>query len=484
MNGPTTERGARGAGPSEETRRERAEARPRPQTTNPLRRLAGDLTAELRASSYPPGEVSFDLRRSMRMNRDPLSVLMPLYERHGPVFTIRVLHALEVFMIGPEANHLMTVSARDSFSWRDGSMRELIPLVGDGLLTTDGGYHDRMREILMPAFHGPRVLEAMEVVAAETERSLPALQGEKGLDAYVWARRLAIRIAMRALLGLDPDDNGAGRAAAHHFERALRYYGVDYHLRLLRGPGSPWRRTLESKRALDEIVLGEIARRRGGHPEGHDVLALLAAAESPDGDRLSDEEVRDQALTLLFAGHDTLTSTLALLLWELARNPIECERIEIEISGRQNGGGEPLPALRRCIEETMRLYPPAWIGPRRALEPVELAGVRVPAGASVNYSSLVTHRLPEIFERPDVFEPDRFLPERRAEIPPGGYIPFGAGPRICIGKRFALAEIEVVTTTVLRRLRPTLIDSAPLPLRPMPTLSPAAPVPVRFLPRR
>lgn len=450
--------------------------RPEAQPTNPILRLAGELVAERRRGEMPDGALRFDLRRSRQLARDPLSVLMPLYDEYGPVFSIRVLHAIEIFMIGPAANHLITVSDRDNFLWREGGMGELIPLLGDGLLTTDGDYHDRAREILMPAFHGERIAAAFGAIEAEAGRAISGWRDGEVIDIFEWSRATSIRIAMRALIGLDPDDRGAGAKAARHFERALRYYGTDFHVRMLRGPGSPWSRTQSSRRALDEIIRWKIAGRRD-EEEPEDVLGLLATAKSPTGARLTDREISDQAITLLYASHDTITSALSMLFYELARNPRELDAVVEEIAARDSestkGPTEPLPRLLRCLEETLRLYPPAWVGPRRNIREFEFEGVSVPAGSSVQYSSLLTQRLPAVFPDPDRFSSNRFLPEARAELPPGAYIPFGAGPRVCIGKRFALAEAQTVVATLLRRFRPQLIDSRPLILHPMPTLGPA-----------
>lgn len=423
----------------------------------------------------PDGAVRFDLRRSRQLARDPLSVLMPLYDEYGPVFSIRVLHALEVFMIGPAANHLITVSDRDNFLWREGSMGELIPLLGDGLLTTDGEYHDRAREILMPAFHGERINAAFGAIESEASRAISGWRDGEVVDIYEWSRATSIRIAMRVLIGLDPDDRGAGAKAARHFERALRYYGTDFHVRMLRGPGSPWSRTQASRRALEEIIRWKIAERRTGeHPD--DVLGLLSSAESPDGLRLTEQEVSDQAITLLYASHDTITSALSMLFYELARHPRELDAVGDEIAASDSepaaAPGQPLPRLLRCLDETLRLYPPAWVGPRRNIREFAFEGVTVPAWSSVNYSSLLTHRLPEVFPDPARFSSDRFLPDARSALPPGAYVPFGAGPRICLGKRFALAEAQTVAATVLRRFRPQLIDSQEPTLHPMPTLGP------------
>ena len=197
-----------------------------------------------------------------------------------------------------------------------------------------------------------------------------------------------MRIAMRALLGLDPDDGHKGELAAEHFERALSYYGTEYPLRFLRGPRTPWRKLHASRAVLDEIVYAEIARRRGETGSGRgDVLSMLLEATDEDGARLSDREVRDQAMTLMFAGHDTSTSTISFMLYELARHPHALEALAAEqdrvLAGRRRprpSSTAALPELDMALDETLRLYPAAWIGPRRASRSSSSRGATFPRG--------------------------------------------------------------------------------------------------------
>ncbi len=191
-----------------------------------------------------------------------------------------------------------------------------------------------------------------------------------------------MRIAMRALLGLDPDEAGKGAAAAAHFERALGYYGIDFQWRLARGPGSPWRKMTSSRRVLDEIVFGEISRRRAKpDSDRQDILSLLVGARGEGGEAFSDREIRDQVMTLMFAGHDTSTSTLTFMLHELSRHPEALARLHEE-QDRVLGGATPtvdqlereMPYLDMVLDEVLRLYPPAWIGPRRAVREFEFGG--------------------------------------------------------------------------------------------------------------
>jgi len=456
-------------------------AKPPQMSDNPLRRIADDMRAEWRGrGKYPPGPGNFSIARTHRIAHDPLPILLSNYERHGPIFSVRLLHTKVVFMLGPEANHFVTVTQPENFHWREGSFGDLIPLLGDGLLTIDEGYHDRARAIMLPAFHREQLTAMIGAMAAEAEAAIADLRPGAVVDIYDWMRNLAMRIAMRALLGLDPDEAGKGAAAAEHFERALGFYGIDYPLRLLRGPGSPWRKMNASRAVLDEIVFGEIGRRRADPDPGRkDILSLLIEARGEAGEAFTDREVRDQVMTLMFAGHDTSTSTLTFMMHELARHPDVLARL-CEEQDEVLGDSVPtvdqlerdLPYLDMVLDEVLRLYPPAWIGPRRAVREFEFGGYTVPKGAYVNYCSWASHRIPEVFPDPEAFIPERFERERKAALPRGAYVPFGGGQRICIGKRFGQTEVKLVATMLLQRLRLDAMPGRTMTIRQMPTLSP------------
>jgi cytochrome P450 len=243
--------------------------------------------------------------------------------------------------------------------------------------------------------------------------------------------------------------------------------------------------------SLDEMgyfPLAEIAERRHRpDPDAHDVLSLLLEARDEDSTGLSDEEIRDQVMTLMFAGHDTSTSTLSFLVHELARNPRALREVQAEqdrvLGDRVPSAAElvrELPYLEMALDETLRLYPPAWIGPRRAVRDFEFAGCSVPAGAHVNYCSWASHRIPEVFPDPETFLPERFERERKAALPRGAYVPFGGGQRICIGKRFGQTEVKMVATLLLQRLRLEHLPGHAVSVRQMPTLSPDGGLPMRI----
>ncbi len=442
-----------------------------------------------RRASFPPGENGFSLSNTWRFRHDVLNVLLECYQRHGPIFGFRIMFGYYVVMIGPEANHFMLVSGRENFAWRNGRMGDLLTLIGDGLLTTDGAYHDASREILMPAFHRDRVVSAAGVMQEESTAACERLAVDARTDLYAWTRDLAMRIAMRALFGFDPD-SGRASEIAERFESGLSFHAREFPMQLLFGPGTPLAKLQRDRAALESLVGAEITRRRGRGEDGEDMLGSLIASTDDEGRTLTDGQVLDHVLTLLFAGHDTTTSTVSFLIYELAGSPEWSDRLAGELSsvcGDRDPNAEELfgklPLLTRAVDETLRLYPPAWMGPRQSVRDFEFKGVTAPAGLPCFYSSWVSHRLPEVFENPDRFDPDRFEPERRARWPRGAYVPFGMGPRVCIGKRFGYTEVHAIAAALIRRFRFELPARHELKILQAPTLSPQGGLPIRLTPR-
>jgi cytochrome P450 len=452
-----------------------------------------DLRDERRAGvPFPPGETSFSLLRTRHFAEEPLPLLLDAYERFGPIFTLRLFHSNVVFMLGPAANHYITVSHASNFQWRESHFRDLIGLMGDGLLTIDGDFHRRSRLIMLPAFHREHVAASAEAVIQETESALDQLSAGTRIDLYAWTRHLALRVAMRALFGLDPDGPRARAIdAAGLFEEALSFYSSEYFLRVMRGRLSPWGKMQRAARKLDTLVYSEISERRASGARGSDILSLLLDACDEDGNRLSDLQIRDEVMTLMFAGHDTTTSTVSFMVYELARQPEIVARLVAE-QDRQLTDGRPsasqlmsgeLTELELVLDETLRKYPPAWVGPRRAIESFKFEGATVPARAFVNYCSWASHHLPEVFDDPESFRPERFAPDARAALPKGAYVPFGGGSRTCIGMRFGQLEVRAIATLLLSRFSVSLPADFQLSIRQMPTISPKNGLPVLLSPR-
>ncbi len=461
--------------------------------SSPLSVLLSDLREERAATvPFPPGETRFSVARTRRFAKEPLPMLLEAHERFGPIFTLRLFHSNVVFMLGPAANHYITVSHASNFLWREGHFRDLIGLMGDGLLTIDGEFHRRSRLIMLPAFHREHIVASVEVIVEETTRALEQFAPGAVVDLYRWTRRLALRVAMRALFGLDPDGRAARSIdAAGLFEQALSFYASEYVLRVFRGRLSPWARLQAAARKLDTLIYSEIAERRASGRRGQDILSLLLDAEDEDGNTLSEVQIRDEVMTLLFAGHDTTTSTVSFMFYELARHPDVVARLlseqDSELAGSQPRAEQlisgQLPELELVLDETLRMYPPAWVGPRRAVEAFEFEGHTVPARAFVNYCSWASHQLPDVFPEPEEFRPERFTPEARAELPKGAYVPFGGGSRTCVGMRFGQLEVRTIATLILSRFTFSLPEDFELEIRQMPTISPKRGLPVLVHPR-
>ncbi len=321
----------------------------------------------------------------------------------------------------------------------------------------------------------------------ETARALQSIKPGATVDLYKWTRKLALRIAMKALFGLDPDGAEAQRVdAAALFEQALGFYATDFRLRLLRGPGTPWQRQQRATKLLNGLIYSEINRRRRTGERGMDVLSLLLDASDDEGHTLSDVQIRDEVMTLLFAGHDTTTSTVSFMFYELAHHPEVAQRMRLEQQQKLSGGlptaeqlmrGE-LPELEMVLEETLRKYPPAWIGPRRSVRAFEFQGKTVPGDAFVDYCSWASHHLPDVFPQPFAFRPERFSAAAKAQLPKGAYVPFGGGSRTCIGMRFGQLEVRTIATMLLSHCALELPASFQLKVRQMPTISPKEGLPM------
>ncbi|MGN6168115.1 MAG: cytochrome P450 [Solirubrobacteraceae bacterium] len=428
-----------------------------------MARVTDDVRRERRIrqrAKLPPGSTAPSWSHTRRIISDPLGLLLEHERRFGPVFTLRLLHEPVVWAIGAEVNHQILVSDFDAFQWREGRFADLWPLLGDGLLNIDGPYHRDFRRLMLPAFHRDYIAAMAETMIEEALAAAEALRVGQRVEVYGWVRALALRIALRGLLGMEAR-GGRDQALAAAFEASLAIHGEPVLLQMLPLPRTPLARAIAARRTLDSVVRAEIdERRRRGRP-GPGALGLLLRATDDGGAPLRTRVVRDQAVTLLFAGHDTTTTAFTFLVHELERNPHARAAVEDELDrvlrGRDPTAAEldglALPVLERSLKETLRRYPPAWVGPRRPTREVTLQGVPVPSEIGLHYSSWVTHHLPHLYPDPFQFDPDRFRPEREANLPRGAYVPFGGGSRICLGKRFGEYELRTLSAVLFTRFR-------------------------------
>jgi cytochrome P450 len=440
----------------------------------------------------PPGPGHFPWIHpivGLRMRRDMLGELMRQVEAFGPVFTLRMPGMHVVFLVSPEANQRILVTHARDFLWEQGLLGELIPFIGRGLLTTDDEEHDRARRLLMPSFTMARVRGYTDDIVRIVDEAASRLPSGRPLELHAWARALTLRVATDVILGMHGSE-ALARELAHHFEQGLGLWGGSYVASLvLRGPGTPFRRMLGHVAQIDRVLFAEIERRRRSGARDDSVLDTLVHA-TDGADRLSTQEIRDQALTLLFAGHDTTAATVSWLFALVGRYPEVQRRLQQELDAQL--GARPatvedlvrgLPYLDQVLKETLRLYPPAWFGPRRTRAEFELHGHTIPAGTQVAYCSWITHRLPELWAHPEAFDPERFSEARAQMIVPGAYVPFGRGARLCIGRRFGELEVKAIALALLRRYDVQLEPAQSFAARTIPTISPRHGVRLRLLAR-
>lgn len=429
----------------------------------------------------PPGPGHFPWVQpiaGLRMRHDMLGELMRQVQAYGPVFTLRMPGMHLVFLVSPAANQRILVTHPRDFEWEHGLLGELIPFIGRGLLTTDDEEHDRARRLLMPSFTMARVRGYADDIVRIVGEAADRLPVGRPLELHAWTRTVALRVATDVILGMHASEDLA-RELAHHFEAGLSLWGGSFVASLvLRGPGTPFSRMLGHVAHIDRVLLPEIERRRRGGARDDSVLDTLVHA-SEGIDRLTAAEIRDQALTLLFAGHDTTAATVSWLFSLVGRYPEVYRRLQHELDERLAARPATvedlvagLPYLDQVIKETLRLYPPAWFGPRRTRVGFELHGHEIPAGTQIAYCSWVTHRLPELWPHPDAFDPERFTEAGMRSIVAGAYVPFGRGPRLCIGKRFGELEVKAIVVALLQRYHVELEPAQRFSARTIPTISP------------
>jgi cytochrome P450 len=414
------------------------------------------------------------------MRSDALGLLLRA-ARVGDVVRLRV--GRDVYLLN-HPDHVQRVLHDNHANYRKSFFyARMRPLLGQGLLTSDGSAWRRRRRLAQPAFHKERLRGFVETMSQQTGAMLDRWEGaaerSEPRDVAAEMTRLTLAVAGRALFGADllGQADEAGRALT----TALRFIRRRFYAFIPLPVSVPTPRNLSFARAmrvLRRVVSEVIAARRGG-PHRDDLLGMLMEArDAEDGKGLTDEELRDEVMTMVLAGHETTANALSWALRLLSLSPLVDRRLHEESSavlGDRPATFESLPRLglaERVHQEAMRLYPPAWAFGREAINPDAFGEFRIPAGAAVTMSPWLLHRDPRWWEDPEGFDPDRFAPERSAGRPKYAYIPFAAGPRMCIGYTFAMMEMQVVLAMTAARYRLDLLPGRPTELEPSVTLRP------------
>jgi cytochrome P450 len=384
--------------------------------------------------------------------RHPHETSQLLHDRYGPVVHLGFWPAAYTYLFGREANELILSQRPDEFTWRE-ALRALEAIDGPtALVLSDGAEHKRRRRLVQPAFGTRRIDAAVPIVVEEVDAAIDSFPVGGEVDVYAVYRKTVRRIVVRVLFG----DGLAGQADAlgEALEPAIRF--VDRPPQL-QGPGMPGRRAARrARRRADAIVDAEMARRRAAGDLGSDVLGVLLATE------LTDQERRDQVVSLIAAGYDTTSAAVAWTVLELIRTPGAWDKARREVEDRV-GQAAPdaddlraMPYTAAVVNEALRLWPPAVLSGRRASSTFEFMGHTIREGSIVLFSPYVTQRSPADWGTDaDYFRPERWL---EAEPAPFTFIPFGGAYRKCIGFALALTEIQVAVVRLVQRTDLRLAD--------------------------
>lgn len=434
---------------------------------------------------WPPGPAESIDHRAMR--RDPLSFVTSLAQDYGDITSHVVAGERMVMLHHPDhVGHVLRDRAASYTKEGTVDVKMLRPLLGNGLLTSSGEDWAWQRKAYAPAFRPARVTAYdAAVTAATSELLVPRLRATArdgdvvGMDHALTS--LTLSVLLRVIQGTDIGDVGSGFGrAVDDVNEFMSHMGP-----MSDGVEAAQRRRISFQRAralLRMVATSLVATRRGRAAPEDDLLGRTLI----DHHIGSDEELRDQVLTLVMAGHETTAKLLTWALYLLDRHPEERARLEEEVD-RVLRGRTPTAAdvlgLARCqhvLEETMRLYPPVWTMTRRATDEDEVAGFRIPAGTCVSFSQWEIHRDPRWHDRPAAFVPDRFDDRRRSTMHPFAYFPFGGGQRICIGQHLALMEATLVLAMIVQRFRVRVAADAEIEPEALVTLRPVNGLPCRI----
>lgn len=441
------------------------------------------MAHSLREPPKPPPP-SFLLGHLKQLQDDALGTFAADFHAHGDVIGYRFGPIRALLLAHPEHVQHVLMANQANYDKKVISYQRMKTLLGEGLLTSQGRFWQRQRRIAQPAFNHRRIVSfagAMVRAAEETSAAWSA-GGEDTVDVHREMMRLTLRIAAETLFGADVSSDAAAVG------RALNAVLADFNERLYALlPLPEWiptpanRRLVRAKRTLDELVLRIIAERRHSSARPDDLLTrLMEARDQETGETMTDRQLRDESMTMLIAGHETTAGALAFTWYLLAKHPDVARRLRAELDDVL--GGRPpaaedlsdLPYTKAVIEESMRLYPPAWVVERRAIRDDAVGGFKIPARTVVMTSSWVTHRHPDFWDDPERFDPDRFLPGAPRLKHRFAYYPFGGGPRVCVGGAFAMLEARLVLATLAQRHELDLIPGDRLELDPNVTLRPRA----------
>jgi cytochrome P450 len=415
-----------------------------------------------------------------RFGRDPLGSLEIAQRLHGDAVLFGQFKQKNVLVSDPDAVEAMLVGRRAEFE-KDLFTRDLGLLLGTGLLTNEGDAWKAKRKLMAPSFQPREIAAYGETMVACADRSLARFREGERFDAYAAMMRLALDVVARTLFGAEFERFEVVEECLRVADRSYRNLWRTWRAFVRRWyPLSEFRDLAGARQRLDTLLL-DIIRQKRERPGG-DMLSKLIGLTDEAGQGMTDDEVRDEAMTVFLAGHETTALGLTYTLHLLATHPAVYARlvdeVDRELAGRRPSvaDAQKLTYTNAVVRESLRLYPPVWAMGRLVMGDMELFGVPLPKGTQVIASQWVVHHDARWFEEPLSFHPERWLASEPKELPRFSYFPFGGGPRVCIGQHFALLEVALILARFAQEVRFERQPNAKLELAPVVTLRPKGPV--------
>ncbi|KAM3098583.1 cytochrome P450 [Phormidesmis sp. 146-35] len=416
--------------------------------------------------TLPSPEVSAAL---MEYSRDPLSFMTRCAREFGEIVPLQ-FECGELFCLLTNPDHITEVLKDRLLFIKAQDLQSLSGLIGNGLLTSEGDFWQRQRRLIQPVFHQQRIENYGSVMVNYTQQMLQIWHKDKILDVHDEMMRLTLNIVMKTIFDQDVTDSEA-KQVAHALDAAMNWATTQE-------PDAD-RRYQSAIALLDETVYAMIHRRRINKTDSDDLLGMLMQIQdADDGSRMSDRQLRDEVATMILAGHETTANTLSWTWMLLSQHPEVRTQLTQELKRVLNGRTPTIADLPQLsytnsvIKEAMRLYPPATDVSREATQDCEVGGYLIPKGTTLICSQWVMHRDPRYFGNPEKFTPERWADDLEKKLPRGVYFPFGDGPRICIGKSFALMEAALILATIAQKFQLELVSDQAIELQPSITLRP------------
>ncbi|NJN83330.1 MAG: cytochrome P450 [Caldilineaceae bacterium] len=390
---------------------------------------------------------------------DTLGFMLKNAREFGPFYAIWIGDNPIYVVSDPALAHEILVERASEFHKADLVKEAVGRFAGNGLFTNEGDFWRRQRKLAQPAFHHHRIEAYAAIMVQQTLDLLATWRDRESIDMAEEMTRLTLGIVNKTLFDVDV------RSQADHIGELMKVILSNANDRI-NGYDPVWGRIFKTKdrremnaiRELVEVIDGIIENHRQRGEDRGDLLSMLLAARDEDGNPMSDQQLRDEVITLFVAGHETTANALAWSFYLVAQHPVVEARLLDEgasLTGEMLTLRDlaQLPYSDQVVKEAMRLYPPAGGITRQPIHDIELGGYAIEEGSMITISTYVMHHDPNLYPDPERFDPERFTPENEAKLPKQAYLPFGGGPRICIGNSFALMEARLILMTVLQRFQ-------------------------------